>query len=82
MPVSLKDLLKQLEDAAKAFDEAELVNASGKLANTICENIATHPEGFVTELNLLSIYAHVQSPTPSHNLNKYLAFYEGNDISN
>ncbi len=50
MPVSLKDLLKQLEDAAKAFDEAELVNASGKLANTICENIATHPEGFVTEL--------------------------------
>ncbi len=50
MPVSLKELLKQLKDAAKAFDEAELVNASGKLANTICENIATHPEGFVTEL--------------------------------
>ena len=50
MAVSLKELLKQLDDAAKAFDEAELVYASGKLASTIYENIATHPQGFVAEL--------------------------------
>jgi hypothetical protein len=52
MAGNIKDLLDEIGVAAKAFDAAEVENASGRLVQHIQENIATNPRSFEKELKV------------------------------
>lgn len=52
MARNIKGLLDQISAAARAYNAGEVESASGRHVEHIRENIATHPKGFVKELEI------------------------------
>jgi V8-like Glu-specific endopeptidase len=52
MARKIKDLLDEIGAAARAYNAGDVECTSGRLVEQIRENIATHPKGFVKELEI------------------------------